>query len=76
MKSLLSWRPMSVQEIIKAFGGPVLVSQYLGIRSQAVSNWKRIPLDRVPQLERLAKSMGLEIRAEDMRPDMEWAVFR
>lgn len=53
-----------------------MVSQYLGIRSQAVSNWKRIPLDRVPQLERLAKSMGLEIRAEDMRPDMEWAVFR
>lgn len=76
MKSLISWRPMNVQEIIKAFGGPVLVSQYLGIRSQAVSNWKRIPLDRVPQLERLAKSMGLEIRAEDMRPDMEWAVFR
>lgn len=67
---------MTAQDIIKALGGPVFVSQNLGIRSQAVSNWKRIPLERVPHLERLAKSMGLEIRAEDMRPDVEWAVFR
>ena len=76
MKSLISLRPMTVHDIIKSLGGPVLVSQHLGIRSQGISNWKRIPLKRVPQLERLAKLMGVNIRAEDMRPDMEWAVFR
>lgn len=76
MKSLLSSPTMTTQDIIKMLGGPVWVSQHLGIRSQAVSNWKRIPLDRVPLLLMLAKSMGVDISAEQMRPDVEWAVFR
>lgn len=76
MKSLLSSPTMTTQDIIKMLGGPVWVSQHLGIRSQAVSNWKRIPLERVPLLLMLAKSMGVQISAEQMRPDVEWAVFR
>jgi len=76
MKSLLSSPTMTTQDIIKMLGGPVWVSQHLGIRSQAVANWKRIPLERVPLLLMLAKSMGVQISAEQMRPDVEWAVFR
>ncbi|CAB4145903.1 Putative bacterial antitoxin YdaS [uncultured Caudovirales phage] len=76
LKSLLSSPTMTTQDIIKMLGGPVWVSQHLGIRSQAVSNWKRIPLERVPLLLMLAKSMGVEISAEQMRPDVYWTAFR
>ena len=70
---------MNVSEIVKSLGGPVSIGRQLGIRSQAVSLWirkDRIPADRVPQLERLARQLGSDVRAEQMRPDIEWAVIR
>jgi DNA-binding transcriptional regulator YdaS (Cro superfamily) len=70
---------MNVSEIVKRLGGPVSIGRHLGIRSQAVSLWirkDRIPADRVPQLERLARELGSDVRAEQMRPDIEWAVIR
>ena len=70
---------MNVSEIVKSLGGPVSIGRHLGIRSQAVSLWirkDRIPADRVPQLERLARQLGSDVRAEQMRPDIEWAVIR
>lgn len=70
---------MNVSEIVKRLGGPVSIGRHLGIRSQAVSLWirkDRIPADRVPQLERLARQIGSDVRAEQMRPDIEWAVIR
>ena len=73
---MVSCPAMDVQDIIKKLGGPVLVSQHFGITSQAVSNWKRVPADRVPHLVMLAKSMGVNIQAEDMRPDIEWRLLR
>lgn len=70
---------MDTLDIIRELGGPVLLAKRLGIRSQAISLWtrkNRIPAERVPQLERLAIEVGSPIRAETMRPDIDWGVFR
>lgn len=70
---------MTTKEIIKTLGGPALVAGRIGIRPQAVSLWAikdQIPAQRVPELERIAKSLGKPIRAEDMRPDIDWSVLR
>jgi len=70
---------MTTAEIIKTLGGPASIGRQLGIRGQAVSLWiraGRIPVDRVPQLERIAKQLGAPVRAEQMRPDVEWSVIR
>ncbi len=70
---------MQVSQIIRELGGPVSIGRHLGIRSQAISLWihkNRIPAERVPQLERLARQIGSRVRAEQMRPDVDWAVLR
>ena len=70
---------MKINQIIRELGGPVSVGRHLGIRSQAISLWvikDRIPAERVPQLERLARQIGSRVRAEHMRPDVDWGVLR
>ena len=70
---------MTAKEIIQALGGPTRVGHRLGIRSQAVSLWgktDRIPAERVPELELLARELGSPVRAEQMRPDVDWWVLR
>lgn len=70
---------MDVRKIIAALGGPAAVARHCGVRSQAVSLWAikgRIPADRVPDLEALARERGAAVRAEDMRPDVSWGVLR
>jgi len=70
---------MNVSDIIRKLGGPVLLGQRLGITSQAVSLWihnDRIPAERVPDLERIAREVGADVRAEQMRPDVNWGVLR
>ena len=69
----------TVKTIITALGGPAAVARHCGVRSQAVSLWAikgRIPADRVPDLEALARELGVAVRAEDMRPDVSWGVLR
>ena len=70
---------MSVSDIVKQLGGPVSVGRHLHIRSQAVSQWirkNRIPAERVPELIRFGRERGVELRAEQMRPDIDWSVLR
>lgn len=70
---------MTVREIIQTLGGPAAIGRRIGVRGQAVSLWAindRIPADRVPELERLARELDLPVRAEDMRPDIDWGVLR
>lgn len=65
--------------MIVALGGPAAVARRCGVRSQAVSLWaikNRIPADRVPDLEAMAREIGVAVRAEDMRPDVRWGVLR
>jgi DNA-binding transcriptional regulator YdaS (Cro superfamily) len=70
---------MTTSEIISRFGGPVNLANYLGIRSQAVSLWAskdRIPMARVPELVRVSRLLRLGLRAEDMRPDIDWDALK
>lgn len=70
---------MTVREIISALGGPAAVGRQLGVTPQAVSLWalkQRIPADRVPALEGIARGAGVPIRAEQMRPDIPWSALR
>ena len=70
---------MNSREIINRFGGPVSLSIKLGIRSQAVSLWAskdRIPMARVPELVRISRLLRLGLRAEDMRPDIDWDALK
>lgn len=67
---------MNVKEIIAALGGPTAIARRLGVRSQAVSLWAisdRIPLERVPELLRMAAELGVALNPEDLRADYDWA---
>jgi DNA-binding transcriptional regulator YdaS (Cro superfamily) len=70
---------MSVAEIIRELGGPSKVGRALNIRSQAVSLWiraGRIPVGRVIELDSIARELGSSLRAEHMRPDVNWSALR
>lgn len=66
---------LPVKDIIAAVGAAE-IAKALGCRPSAVHNWTargRIPAEHCPTIERLSRG---EIRAEQMRPDVEWAVIR
>lgn len=68
-----------VRDIIGALGGPAAVGKRLNVRSQAVSLWiarGKVPTERVPQLVRMARSVGVPMRAEQIRPDLDWQALR
>ena len=76
---MLSCNTKKTTTIIKRLGGPTVVALRLGIRPQAVSLWikkDRIPAERVPQLESFSSELGLSLRAEQMRKDVDWAALR
>ena len=78
-QAVLSSAPMTVEQIIRSLGGPAVVGRYLGIRGQAVSHWirlGRVPVDRVPGVLRLAKKQRTQLRAEQVRPDIDWAALK
>ena len=60
---LKNYRDRTVAEA----GGPLRLGKLLGITSQAVSQWRIIPLDRVGQIEFLSSA---SILCSDMRPDL------
>jgi hypothetical protein len=70
---------MNLHGIIRQLGGPAEIGRQLGIRGQAISHWLRkdqVPIDRVPSLLRLAKQKRLRLRADDLRPDIDWAAVK
>lgn len=56
---------MDTKAIIDQAGGPAAVAKLFGISSQAVSQWKTIPVDRVLRLE---EASG--VSRHEMRPDV------
>jgi DNA-binding transcriptional regulator YdaS (Cro superfamily) len=70
---------MNLPEIIRQLGGPAEIGRHLGIRGQAISHWLRkdqVPIDRVPSLLRLAKKKRFGLRADELRPDIDWAAVK
>ena len=61
--------PDPISLAAKEFGGVVKLSLALGLSRAAVSNWKRIPAERVLEVERVTG-----IPRHELRPDLA-AVF-
>ena len=55
------------RKLIAEIGGPSVIAGLLQISSQAVSQWKKVPLERAMQIEK--KSDGV-ITAAYLRPDI------
>jgi DNA-binding transcriptional regulator YdaS (Cro superfamily) len=52
---------------IEKAGGPAALGKALGCSSQAISQWKHIPVKRIVEVESLTG-----IPREDLRPDLYW----
>ena len=67
----------AIRLAVQIHGGEAQLAHALGISRQAVHGWvhgdRRIPAERCPQIERLTAGL---VRAEELRPDVEWDVLR
>ena len=65
---------MDIREVIKDYGLTRLARE-LGLRPQAVSNWRSrgVPAEYCPANERATQG---RVRCEDVRPDVDWSVLR
>lgn len=57
-------RPEPVSRAIAAAGSATALAKALGINSQAVSQWKRVPAERVLDVERITGVPRHELRAD------------
>jgi len=62
---LRSIMTISIKEIAAKVGGVVSLSTQLGLSRGAVSQWEKVPLDRVAAVSKLTG-----IPREDLRPDI------
>jgi DNA-binding transcriptional regulator YdaS (Cro superfamily) len=58
-------KPTPLDRAKDAVGGAVGLSKLIGITSQAISQWKRVPADRIVDVER-----ATGIPREELRPDL------
>jgi hypothetical protein len=71
----------NLMDVIQTLGGSTYVGKALGVRPQAVSQWmhrqgKGIPVERVLDLIRLGKKLGVVITPQQVRPDLDWDALR
>ncbi len=52
------------EEVLEAAGGTVALADALGISSQAISQWTRVPAERVGQVSRITGLTPAEIRPD------------
>lgn len=58
---------MDIRSLVKKAGGPAKVGAILGITSQAVSQWHRVPPEHCIPLERATSGA---LSRHDLRPDI------
>ena len=64
--------PSKMQVAIAAAGGSVALAQSLGITSQAISQWERVPEGRVLDV---VDASGGAVTPKDLRPDLRWTHY-
>lgn len=62
-------RGEALSEVIKAVGGQKVLADALGITSQAISQWPRIPVGRVLVIEELSGIPRSSLRPDVYPPD-------
>lgn len=56
--------PLPTDEIIAAAGGPSALARQLGIKPQGISQWRRVPPERVLEVERITGISRYQIRPD------------
>lgn len=57
---------MDINEVVSIFGSRVALARAAGVTKQAVSQWRRVPVERVPAVVRAS---GGALAAWQLRPD-------
>ena len=57
----------ALERAISAAGGPAALARQLGVRPQAVSQWQRVPAERVLDVVRAAEGA---VSRHELRPDI------
>ena len=60
---------LTIKEIAKPVGGVIALSRALGLSRGAVSQWEKVPLERVLDVERLTGIPREQIRPEFFRKE-------
>lgn len=70
----------AIDEAIKFAGGKTALARHINVTPQVVDNWSRrartggrVPAEYVPDIE---KAVAGKVRAEELRPDVNWAYLR
>lgn len=66
-----------IDYVNRAHGGQTALAAAIGCQPQLVWQWsrglRRVPAARCPAIER---ATGGQVRCEELRPDIDWAVVR
>jgi DNA-binding transcriptional regulator YdaS (Cro superfamily) len=64
----------AISKAIEIIGRDRMAGMF-GVTPQAISQWKSsmVPAERCPSIERATSG---QVRCEDLRPDIDWAVLR
>jgi DNA-binding transcriptional regulator YdaS (Cro superfamily) len=63
----------ALTKAIELAGGPAALGRLLNISSQAVSQWRRVPAERVLEVERATADPGTQaprVTRHELRPDL------
>lgn len=55
--------------LIKTLGGPTAVARMCGVKAPSVLQWKAVPPERCPSIERATEG---RFPCEELRPDVRW----